>query len=31
MGFFAVLQDPQGGVFTVMESDPTSIDPPPGA
>lgn len=31
MGFFAVLQDPQGGVFHVMQSDPTFVDPPPGA
>lgn len=31
MGFFAVLQDPQGGVFHVMQSDPQFVDPPPGA
>ncbi len=30
MGRFAVVQDPQGGVFTVMQfSGP--VDPPPGA
>lgn len=31
MGFFAVLHDPQGGVFHVMQSDPAFIDAPPGA
>jgi hypothetical protein len=28
MGKFAVVQDPQGGVFTVMESN--QVDAPPG-
>ena len=28
MGKFSVVQDPQGGVFTIMES--SRIDPPPG-
>lgn len=31
MGHFAVLQDPQGGVFNVMQTDPAFVDPPPGA
>lgn len=31
MGDFAVLQDPQGAVFTVMQIDPAYVDPPPGA
>ena len=30
MGRFAVLQDPQGGIFTVMQFD-GPVDPPPGA
>lgn len=31
MGSFSVVQDPQGGAFTVMEMDPAFVDPPPGA
>ncbi|MFZ1554134.1 MAG: VOC family protein, partial [Anaerolineae bacterium] len=31
MGHFAVLQDPQGAVFTAMQIDPAFVDPPPGA
>jgi len=30
MGNFAVIQDPQGGVFTIMQFD-GPVDPPPGA
>jgi len=29
MGQFAVVQDPQGGVFTIMQFD-GPVDPPPG-
>lgn len=31
MGNFAVLQDPYGAVFTVMQMGPAFVDPPPGA
>lgn len=31
MGRFAVIQDPQGAVFTAMEFNEGFVDPPPGA
>lgn len=31
MGSFAVLSDPQGGMFTVMQIPADKVDPPPGA
>jgi len=31
IGFFSVLQDPQGGVFSVIQIDQAHVDPPPGA
>lgn len=31
MGKFAVVQDPQGAYFTIMQLEPGFVDPPPGA